>query len=33
VIGTVPAAKGKIIGLYKYDRIVDHFAVRFHIPQ
>ncbi|HTY67237.1 MAG TPA: GTP cyclohydrolase I [Alphaproteobacteria bacterium] len=28
-IGILPAPDGKIIGLSKYDRIVDHFAARF----
>ncbi len=32
-IGTMPAAEGKIIGLSKYDRIVDHFAARFQIQE
>jgi GTP cyclohydrolase IA len=32
-IGILPAADGKIIGLSKYDRIVDHFAARFQIQE
>ena len=32
-IGILPAADGKIIGLSKYDRIVDHFARRFQIQE
>lgn len=32
-IGTVPAADGKIIGLSKYDRVVEHFAARFQIQE
>jgi GTP cyclohydrolase IA len=32
-IGILPSAKGKIIGLSKYDRIVDHFASRFQIQE
>src|SRR5436305_179157 len=33
IIGTLPAAAGKIAGLSKYDRIVDHFAARFQIQE
>jgi len=32
-IGILPAPDGKIIGLSKYDRIVDHFAGRFQIQE
>lgn len=32
-IGIQPSASGKIIGLSKYDRIVDHFAARFQIQE
>jgi GTP cyclohydrolase I len=32
-IGVIPAADGKIIGLSKYDRIVEHFASRFQIQE
>jgi GTP cyclohydrolase I len=32
-IGVVPSSGGKIIGLSKYDRIVDHFAARFQIQE
>ena len=32
-IGILPAADGKIIGLSKYDRIVEHFASRFQIQE
>lgn len=32
-IGVVPAPDGKIIGLSKYDRIVDHFASRLQIQE
>ena len=32
-IGTLPTAEGKIIGLSKYDRVVDHFAARFQIQE
>jgi GTP cyclohydrolase I len=32
-IGIQPSAEGKIIGLSKYDRIVDHFAARFQIQE
>jgi GTP cyclohydrolase I len=32
-IGIQPSATGKIIGLSKYDRIVDHFAARFQIQE
>ena len=33
VIGVLPAPDGKIIGLSKYDRIVDHFASRLQIQE
>ncbi len=33
VIGILPAADGKIIGLSKYDRIVDYFASRLQIQE
>ncbi len=33
VIGIVPDASGKIIGLSKYDRIVDHFCARLQIQE
>jgi GTP cyclohydrolase IA len=32
-IGILPELDGKIIGLSKYDRIVDHFAARFQIQE
>ncbi|QFU14845.1 GTP cyclohydrolase I [Microvirga thermotolerans] len=32
-IGILPAADGKIIGLSKYDRIVEHFAARLQIQE
>jgi GTP cyclohydrolase I len=32
-IGVVPAADGKIIGLSKYDRIVNYFSSRFQIQE
>ncbi len=32
-IGVLPSATGKIIGLSKYDRIVDHFASRLQIQE
>jgi GTP cyclohydrolase I len=32
-IGILPSANGKIIGLSKYDRIVDHFASRLQIQE
>jgi GTP cyclohydrolase IA len=32
-IGILPAANGKIIGLSKYDRIVEHFASRLQIQE
>ena len=32
-VGILPAADGKIIGLSKYDRIVDHFASRLQIQE
>lgn len=32
-IGVLPAMDGKIIGLSKYDRIVDHFASRLQIQE
>lgn len=33
VIGVLPAPDGKIIGLSKYDRIVEYFAARFQIQE
>jgi GTP cyclohydrolase I len=33
MIGIVPAADGRIIGLSKYDRIVQHFSSRFQIQE
>ena len=33
VIGIVPAADGRIIGLSKYDRIVDYFSSRLQIQE
>ena len=32
-IGVLPAPDGQIIGLSKYDRIVDHFAARLQIQE
>ena len=32
-IGVLPGAEGKIIGLSKYDRIVDHFASRLQVQE
>ena len=32
-IGVLPSVDGKIIGLSKYDRIVDHFASRLQIQE
>jgi len=32
-IGVLPSREGKIIGLSKYDRIVDHFATRWQIQE
>lgn len=32
-IGVLPSADGKVIGLSKYDRIVDHFAGRLQIQE
>lgn len=32
-IGILPAKGGNILGLSKYDRIVDHFAARFQIQE
>jgi len=32
-VGVLPSAEGKIIGLSKYDRIVDHFAARLQIQE
>jgi len=32
-IGVLPGAGGKIIGLSKYDRIVDHFASRLQVQE
>src|SRR5262249_4353139 len=33
IIGVLPEKDGKIIGLSKYDRIVDHFASRLQIQE
>jgi GTP cyclohydrolase I len=33
IIGVLPQKDGKIIGLSKYDRIVDHFAARLQIQE
>ncbi len=33
IIGILPSADGKIIGLSKYDRIVEHFAARLQIQE
>ena len=33
VIGVLPARDGKILGLSKYDRIVDHFSARLQIQE
>lgn len=33
VIGILPSPEGKIIGLSKYDRIVDYFAARLQIQE
>ncbi len=33
IIGIVPAADGRIIGLSKYDRIVDYFSSRLQIQE
>jgi GTP cyclohydrolase IA len=32
-VGVLPDADGRIIGLSKYDRIVEHFAARFQIQE
>jgi GTP cyclohydrolase IA len=32
-VGVLPAANGRIIGLSKYDRIVEHFASRLQIQE
>jgi GTP cyclohydrolase I len=32
-IGILPSAEGRIIGLSKYDRIVDYFCARFQIQE
>jgi GTP cyclohydrolase I len=32
-VGILPSASGKIIGLSKYDRIVDHFASRLQMQE
>jgi GTP cyclohydrolase IA len=33
IVGVLPAPDGKIVGLSKYDRIVDYFAARFQIQE
>ena len=33
IIGVLPSADGKIVGLSKYDRIVDHFSARLQIQE
>ena len=33
VVGVLPARDGKILGLSKYDRIVDHFSARLQIQE
>lgn len=33
IIGILPAPEGRIIGLSKYDRVVDHFACRLQIQE
>ena len=33
IVGALPSADGRIIGLSKYDRIVDHFAARLQIQE
>jgi len=33
IIGVVPAVDGRIIGLSKYDRVVDHFVRRFQVQE
>jgi GTP cyclohydrolase IA len=33
IIGVLPNPDGKIIGLSKYDRIVDHFAARLQVQE
>jgi GTP cyclohydrolase I len=33
IIGVVPAVDGRIIGLSKYDRVVNHFARRFQTQE
>ena len=32
-VGALPSADGRIIGLSKYDRVVDHFAARLQIQE
>lgn len=32
-VGVLPSAEGRIIGLSKYDRVVDHFAARLQIQE
>ena len=33
IIGIIPAADGRIVGLSKYDRVVNHFARRFQVQE
>lgn len=33
IIGVLPAADGRIIGLSKYDRVVHHFSRRFQVQE
>lgn len=33
IIGIVPSADGRLIGLSKYDRVVHHFAKRFQVQE
>nr|WP_245215645.1 GTP cyclohydrolase I [Pararoseomonas baculiformis] len=32
-IGVLPSAEGKVLGLSKYDRVVDHFAARLQTQE